>query len=60
MEIVSEPDIRSPEEAADYVRTLQSLLRSVGASDGNMEQVRMSNMLDILSHAHDRVLSAAM
>ncbi|KIP04894.1 hypothetical protein PHLGIDRAFT_108957, partial [Phlebiopsis gigantea 11061_1 CR5-6] len=37
MEIVSEPDIRSPEEAADYVRTLQALLRSVGSSDGNME-----------------------
>ncbi|VDB97129.1 unnamed protein product [Peniophora sp. CBMAI 1063] len=38
MEIVSKPDMRSPEEAADYVRTLQSLLRAVGASDGNMEQ----------------------
>ncbi|KAI0773368.1 Glutamyl-tRNA amidotransferase B subunit [Irpex lacteus] len=38
MEIVSEPDMRSPEEAAEYVRTLQSLLRSVGSSDGNMEQ----------------------
>lgn len=39
MEIVSEPDIRSPEEAGDYVKTLQSLLRSVGSSDCNMEQV---------------------
>ncbi|KAG8958450.1 hypothetical protein FRC00_002735 [Tulasnella sp. 408] len=38
MEIVSQPDMRSPEEAAAYVRTLQALLRSVGASDGNMEQ----------------------
>ncbi|KAJ3551097.1 hypothetical protein NM688_g4936 [Phlebia brevispora] len=38
MEIVSEPDLRSPEEAGNYVRTLQSLLRSVGSSDGNMEQ----------------------
>ncbi|GJE84861.1 glutamyl-tRNA amidotransferase B subunit [Phanerochaete sordida] len=37
MEIVSEPDIRSPEEAADYVRTLQALLRAMGSSDGNME-----------------------
>lgn len=60
MEIVSEPDIRSPEEAADYLRTLQSLLRSVGASDGNMEQVRISTVLCILSHARNRVLSAAM
>ncbi|OJT05413.1 Glutamyl-tRNA(Gln) amidotransferase subunit B, mitochondrial [Trametes pubescens] len=38
MEIVSEPDMRSPEEAASYVRTLQALLRSIGSSDGNMEQ----------------------
>ncbi|CAE6445656.1 unnamed protein product [Rhizoctonia solani] len=37
MEIVSEPDMRSPEEAAAYVRSLQALLRVVGASDGNME-----------------------
>ena len=29
---------RSPEEASDYVRTLQAILRSVGSSDGNMEQ----------------------
>ncbi|KAG2751208.1 Glutamyl-tRNA amidotransferase B subunit [Suillus brevipes Sb2] len=38
MEIVSEPDMRSPEEAADYVRTLQAVLRCIGSSDGNMEQ----------------------
>ncbi|KZT05563.1 Glutamyl-tRNA amidotransferase B subunit [Laetiporus sulphureus 93-53] len=38
MEIVSEPDMRSPEEAGEYVRALQALLRSVGSSDGNMEQ----------------------
>ncbi|KAF8961095.1 Glutamyl-tRNA amidotransferase B subunit [Flammula alnicola] len=38
MEIVSEPDLRSPEEAGAYVRTLQSVLRAMGSSDGNMEQ----------------------
>ncbi|KAK1218497.1 hypothetical protein PQX77_018823 [Marasmius sp. AFHP31] len=37
LEIVTEPDLRSPEEAAEYVRSLQSLLRSMGVSDGNME-----------------------
>ncbi|KAI6034909.1 GatB/GatE catalytic domain-containing protein [Pisolithus orientalis] len=37
MEIISEPDMRSPEEAGDYVRTLQTLLRAVGSSDGSME-----------------------
>ncbi|TDL29380.1 Glutamyl-tRNA amidotransferase B subunit [Rickenella mellea] len=38
MEIVSEPDIRSPEQAAEYIRTLQELLRAVGSCDGHMEQ----------------------
>ncbi|KAL9713058.1 hypothetical protein Ac2012v2_004299 [Leucoagaricus gongylophorus] len=37
MEIVSEPDLRSPEDAATYVQSLQSLLRAIGSSDGNME-----------------------
>jgi Asp-tRNA(Asn)/Glu-tRNA(Gln) amidotransferase B subunit len=36
---------RSPEEAADYIRTLQAILRSVGSSDGNMEQVRIQILL---------------
>ncbi|KAI0005114.1 Glutamyl-tRNA amidotransferase B subunit [Russula compacta] len=38
MEIVSKPDMKSPEEASEYVRTLQAVLRSIAASDGNMEQ----------------------
>lgn len=38
MEIVSEPDIRSPEEAGAYVRKLRSILRYIGSCDGNMEQ----------------------
>ncbi len=38
MEIVSEPDIRSPEEAGAYVRKLRSILRYVGTCDGNMEE----------------------
>jgi aspartyl-tRNA(Asn)/glutamyl-tRNA(Gln) amidotransferase subunit B len=32
------PPLRSPEEASEYVRTLRAVLRSVAASDGNMEQ----------------------
>ena len=38
MEIVSEPDMRSPDEAADYVKKLRSILRYVGSCDGNMEK----------------------
>jgi len=38
MEIVSEPDMRSAEEAALYVTKLRSILRYLGTCDGNMEQ----------------------
>ncbi|MEW6001805.1 MAG: Asp-tRNA(Asn)/Glu-tRNA(Gln) amidotransferase subunit GatB [Nitrospirota bacterium] len=38
MEIVSEPDIRSPREAAEYMKKLRSLLRYLEVCDGNMEQ----------------------
>src|ERR1700712_3760287 len=38
MEIVSEPDIRSPEEAGGYVRKLRSILRYLGTCDGTMEE----------------------
>jgi aspartyl-tRNA(Asn)/glutamyl-tRNA(Gln) amidotransferase subunit B len=38
MEIVSEPDLRSAEEAGAYMRKLRSILRYIGACDGNMEE----------------------
>ena len=38
MEIVSEPDIRSAEEAQEYVKKLRSILRYIGTCDGNMEE----------------------
>jgi aspartyl-tRNA(Asn)/glutamyl-tRNA(Gln) amidotransferase subunit B len=38
MEIVSEPDIRSPDEARAYVAKLRSILRYLGTCDGNMEE----------------------
>jgi aspartyl-tRNA(Asn)/glutamyl-tRNA(Gln) amidotransferase subunit B len=41
MEIVSRPDMRSPEEAGAYIRKLRSILRYVGSCDGNMEQGSM-------------------
>ena len=37
MEIVSRPDIRSPEEAAAYVVKLRQILRYLGTCDGNMQ-----------------------
>ncbi len=41
MEIVSEPDLRSADEAAAYLRKLRSILRYIGTCDGNMEQGSM-------------------
>jgi aspartyl-tRNA(Asn)/glutamyl-tRNA(Gln) amidotransferase subunit B len=38
MEIVSEPDIRFPEEAGAYLRHLRAILRYLNICDGNMEE----------------------
>ena len=38
LEIVSEPDMRSAEEAVAYLKTLHSLLRYLQVSDGNMQE----------------------
>ncbi len=38
LEIVSEPDLRSAEEAAAYIEQIRRLVRWIGVSDGNMEE----------------------
>jgi len=38
MEIVGEPDIRSPEEARQYLMKLRAILQFLGVSSGNMEE----------------------
>ena len=38
LEIVSEPDLRSAEEAAEYLRTLRGVLLALGVNDGNLEE----------------------
>lgn len=38
MEIVSKPDMTSPYEAAEYVKTIRSIVRALGTSDGDMEK----------------------
>jgi aspartyl-tRNA(Asn)/glutamyl-tRNA(Gln) amidotransferase subunit B len=38
IEIVSEPDIESPEEAVEYMKKLRSIVRYIGVCDGNMEE----------------------
>jgi aspartyl-tRNA(Asn)/glutamyl-tRNA(Gln) amidotransferase subunit B len=41
MEIVSEPDLRSPDEAGAYLTKLRAILRCLGTCDGNMEEGSM-------------------
>jgi aspartyl-tRNA(Asn)/glutamyl-tRNA(Gln) amidotransferase subunit B len=41
MEIVSEPDIRSAEEARAYLQKLRQILRYIGASRANMDEGNM-------------------
>ena len=38
IEIVSEPDLRTPAEASEYVRVLRAILRYLDVCDGNMEE----------------------
>ena len=41
LEIVSEPDIRSSEEAKDYMEELRNIVRYIGVCDGNLEEGSM-------------------
>ena len=41
MEIVSDPDLRTPGEAGAYLRKMRSILRYLGTCDGNMEEGSM-------------------
>lgn len=41
MEIVTEPDLNSPEEAAEYLKNLRTILRYLGTCDGDMEKGSM-------------------
>ncbi len=38
MEIVSKPDLRSPEEVNSYIKKLRSIMRYLGTCDGNMQE----------------------
>src|SRR5260370_2206749 len=55
MEIVSEPDIRSADEARDYAQALRTLLRTIGASEAEMEkgQLRAEPNISIRRYGTD-------
>jgi aspartyl-tRNA(Asn)/glutamyl-tRNA(Gln) amidotransferase subunit B len=50
MEIVSEPEIRSPAEAMAYMKKLRTILRYLGTCDGNMEQGSMRADANVSLH----------
>ncbi|CAG8577198.1 1233_t:CDS:10, partial [Paraglomus brasilianum] len=54
MEIVTEPDIRSPIEAGLVVRKLQALMRALGSSDGNMEEGSLRCDVNVSVHEPDK------
>lgn len=41
IEIVSKPDMKSPEEAAQYMQTIREILKFIGVTDGNLEEGAM-------------------
>jgi aspartyl-tRNA(Asn)/glutamyl-tRNA(Gln) amidotransferase subunit B len=52
MEIVSEPDLRSPEEAGAYLRKLRTIMRYLGTCDGNMEEGSMRADVNVSVRKH--------
>ena len=52
MEIVSEPDLRSPEEAGAYLRKLRTILRYLGTCDGNMDEGSMRADVNVSVRKH--------
>src|SRR5271156_1154049 len=52
MEIVSEPDLRSPEEAGAYLRKLRTIMRYLGTCAGNMEEGSMRADVNVSVRKH--------
>ena len=55
MEIVSKPDLRSPEEVNAYIKKLRSIMRYLGTCDGNMQEgsLRADVNVSVRKHGED-------
>ncbi|KAF0374333.1 glutamyl-tRNA amidotransferase chain B [Gigaspora margarita] len=53
IEIVTEPDMRTSKEAGLTVKKLQSILRTIGSSDGNMEEGSLRCDVNVSVHEHE-------
>eukprot|EP00899_Mesostigma_viride_P005601 jgi/Mesvir1/15041/Mv14694-RA.1 len=58
-QIVSEPDLRSGEEAAAFVRVMQHRLRHIGTSDGNMEDGSLRADVNVSVRSRDGTRQSA-
>jgi aspartyl-tRNA(Asn)/glutamyl-tRNA(Gln) amidotransferase subunit B len=56
MEIVSEPDMRSPEEAGAYLSKLRMILRYLGTCDGNMDEGSLRADVNVSVRKHGEPL----
>ncbi|TYJ57274.1 glutamyl-tRNA(Gln) amidotransferase subunit B, mitochondrial [Cryptococcus floricola] len=54
MEIVTKPDMRTPEEAGAFVKKLQGLLRRAGSADGDMEKGNLRVDVNVSVHQHGK------
>ena len=56
MEIVSKPDLRSPEEVNAYIKKLRSIMRYLGTCDGNMQEgsLRADVNVSVRKHGEDK------
>jgi aspartyl-tRNA(Asn)/glutamyl-tRNA(Gln) amidotransferase subunit B len=52
IEIISDPDMHTSEQAAAYVRKVQSILRCIAASDADMEKVPLRHYHTLQSLAN--------
>lgn len=63
IEIISDPDMHSTEQAAAYVRKVQSILRSIGSSDADMEKVCEPRLVELghqMTSSYSRGLCVSM
>jgi len=56
LEIVSEPDLRSADEAVEYLRSLRAILMALGVCDGNMQEgsLRADANVSVMRKGADR------
>jgi aspartyl-tRNA(Asn)/glutamyl-tRNA(Gln) amidotransferase subunit B len=57
LEIVSEPDLRSAEEAVEYLKALRAVLLALGVNDGNLEEgsFRCDANVSVMRHGAGRL-----